>query len=98
MVRNYVLAAALAAGGLMAAAPTTPAKADIAVGVGVGPVYAGYTPVYHRRWHRPRYAYRPYRPYRYRAYRRPAIGVYVAPAPRYYRRCWINRWGRRVCG
>jgi hypothetical protein len=101
MVRNYVLAAALAGAGLLAAAPTTPAQAGVAVGVGVsvGPVHAGYTPVYYRRYYGGRRYYRPYayRPYR-RAYRRPAIGVYVAPAPRYYRRCWINRYGRRVCG
>ena len=27
------------------------------------------------------------------------LGACIAggPGPRYYHRCWINRWGRRVC-
>jgi hypothetical protein len=106
MVRTCILAAALAAGGLVAASPMTPAAAGVSIGVSAGPAHVGYAKVGYREWRRgPRVVYRPYRPYRYgyRAYRAPALGVYpavgvvVAPAPRAYRRCWINRRGYRVC-
>jgi hypothetical protein len=94
MVRNYIFAAVLAVGGLFiatSAAPAAPA-AHVAVGVDVGPTQSSYyTPVYHRGWR-----HRHYSP-RWRYYRPPPVTVYVSP--RYYgpHRCWINRWGDRVC-
>ena len=68
MIRKFVLAAALAAGGLMAAAPAQPASAGVYIGVG-GPYY-GYHRPHYRPYYRPYYrpAYRPY------GYYRPAYG------------------------
>jgi hypothetical protein len=101
MVRKFIVAAALAAGGF-AFAPA-PASADIAIGVGVGPGYGyGYTPVYHRGY---RHGY--YRPWRPRPY---GYRSYYAPRPYYARpRCRVTTtryWNgyryvvrtREVCG
>ncbi|PZQ18983.1 MAG: hypothetical protein DI565_00870 [Ancylobacter novellus] len=98
MVRNYVLGAALAAGAF-ALAPAPASAAPATVGVTLDAAHAQIMPVgyyrrggwgYRRGWgyRGPRWGYR----------RGPAFGVVVAPRPVYARRCWINRWGRRVCG
>lgn len=109
MVRNAVIAAALAVGGLALAAPSAPASAASAAlksGAGVGALNADIMTV-GRRWRGGRgynrgrgWGYRGgYRGYRggyRRGYWGPGFGVYVAP--RYYgRRCWIDRYGYRVC-
>ena len=61
MFRKFVLAAALAAGGA-AAAPTAASAGDFSIGIGVGPVYGGYSPVYHRNYRHGYYRYGHYRP------------------------------------
>lgn len=103
MVRKYVLAAAVAAGGLAigAAAPASAAPAAAPAGVAKIDLAKADIMTVQRRW-RGRGHWHGYRGYRGRGYgyRRgwggPRFGIYVAP--RYYaRRCWINRWGYRVC-
>lgn len=99
MVRNYVLAAAVAAGGLAIAA-SAPASAAEGSAAGVGKLTVAKADIMNVGWRGRGYGYRG-RGYGYRGYRRgwggPRFGIYVAPRRAYYRRCWINRWGYRVC-
>lgn len=100
MVRNAILAAALSIGGLALAGAAPAAASDVSLraGVSAGALNAQIMPVGWR-GDRRYYGRRHYAPRRYYGYRRgyyrPAFGVYVAP--RAVRRCWIDRYGYRVC-
>ncbi|WP_020180235.1 hypothetical protein [Methylopila sp. M107] len=101
MIRNYVLAAAVAAGGLAIGA-AAPAAAAEAGATGFAKLNVASGDIQNVGWRGRRYGYG--RGYYGRGYRRgwggPRFGIYVAPRPRYYRsyrRCWIDPYGYRVC-
>ncbi|MFD1703806.1 hypothetical protein ACFSCV_12415 [Methylopila henanensis] len=103
MIRKFVLAAALAAGGF-AALPTAASAGDVSIGIGLGgPAYYGggyYEPVYHRgyrhRYDRPRPGWGYYRPQPYYGYRpyRPRCRVTTVRSWNGYR--YVTRT-REVC-
>lgn len=98
MFRKFVLAAALAAGGF-AVAPTAASAGGVSIGIGVGPVYGGYAPIYHR-GHRHgyyRYGYYGPRPYRWGHYRpvRPACRTVIT---RYWNGYRYVKRVRENCG
>lgn len=107
MVRNAVIAAALAVGGLALAGSGSPASAaqtTLKSGASAAAMNAEIMTVGRkwrggggRGWRGGRGYYRGggwgYR----RGYWGPGFGIYVAPRRAYYRSCWIDRWGYRVC-